>query len=269
MFATAIAFSCYQEEHWHEANTFPSVPQNKDDFVLFLGKILPPHPRPSTSTGTTPSHRWTSSSSSAAVIAATNSTTSTGGSTLETYFTADAHSGDETCTAVSGVNCAVPRAMETSAVEDHPDNRRGVEGRTGSSAGRHAAGGEEWDGDAIDEHVEDESDVEEESDGCRAGVPSSSSPERAESAAEGCTEGGTDPARPRGVGMRKRLSSRIANWRKPKVRVGVCLRGEKCKVPSSVGELEFEALHREFLVGQITSTSFLQSRGSGIFSRNH
>lgn len=233
---------CFQEEQWHETNTFPSISANKDDFVLFLGKRLPPtHPQPSTSTGSPSYHRAGSSSSSSyssANAAAADSTTTSGDSTLKTYstadkhletdFTADRHLGDkpctavsEPCTAVSGVNCPGPGVVQTSTAGDGPHDHRGGGARTGSTAGRHATGGEEWDGDTIDEHVEDESDVDEEVDGCGAGVQTISSPDKAGSAAGGSMESGADPAQPRGVGMRKRLSSRLANWRKPKVRVGV------------------------------------------------
>ena len=97
---------------------------------------------------------------------------------------------------------------------------------TGSAAGRQtdATSGEEWDGDMIDEHVGEESEVDDDRDGGGEGAPSCSSEQEISAAGES-TEGGADPARPRGVGMRKRLSSRLANWppfRKPKVRVGVC-----------------------------------------------
>lgn len=217
-FATFFVYSI-QEEQWHEANFFPSISPNKDDVTLFLGKRLPPHPQPFTPAGT-PSHL-----SASAAAAAADSTT-TGGSALRTGPTAEGHLSDESCTTVTGVSCGGLPAAETNTAEGDPENHRGVGTGTGSAAGRQtdATSGEEWDGDMIDEQVEEESEVDDEMDGSGEGAPCCSS-EREISAGGESREGGADPARPRGVGMRKRLSSRLANWppfRKPKVRVGVC-----------------------------------------------
>lgn len=192
-----------QEEQWHEADTFPSVPTNKNDVVLFLGKRPPPHPQPFT-----PAETLIQLSASAAA-----DSTTTGGSALETGPTAEGHRGDDCCTAVSGVKTG------DGIQEDH----RGAGTGTGSAATRKTdpTGGGEWDGDTIDEYVEEESDADEEMDGRGAGAPSSCSSVRANSAAGESTESGADPARPRGAGMRKRLSSRLANWppfSKPKVK---------------------------------------------------
>lgn len=230
MFAPASSFLLFQAEQWHEANTFPSVPPNKDDVALFLGKRLTgtPHPQSFTPTGA-PSHLSASAASStpSAAAAAAAGSTATGGSALGTGPSAEERRSDEPCTTNRGVNCAGLQAAETNTAEGGlAEDHRGVGTGTGSAAGLEtdATSGEEWDGDMIDEHVEEESEANDETDGSGAGAPPSCSSEREQSVEGESTEGGADPARPRGAGMRKRLSSRLANWppfRKPKVRVGV------------------------------------------------
>lgn len=185
--------------------------------MLFLGKRLPLHPQRFAPTGT-PHHILASTAAAAA------DSTNTGGSALGKEPNTEEHHSEESCATISEVKYAGLRAAETSTTGGGPEDHGGVGTGTGSAAGRQtdATSGEEWDGDVIDEHVEDESDVDE-MDGCGPRAPSSSS-EREHSAEGESTEGGADRARPRVVGMRKRLSSRLANWppfRKPKVKVAV------------------------------------------------